>query len=837
MKNKETIIEKIYNYTLEEIMGDRFGAYAKNIIQERALPDVRDGLKPVQRRILYSMYENHNTCDKPYRKCAKAVGDVMGKYHPHGDSSIYGALIYMSQTWKMRDIFVDVHGNNGSVDGDGPAAYRYTEARLSKIANVMLSDLSKDTVEMTLNYSDEDLEPTVLPSAFPNLLVNGSTGISAGYATNIPPHNLGEVIDATIFRIDNPNCRLDTILSIVKGPDFPTGGIVEGKENLRKVYETGRGKVIVRSHTEVVEEKGKKKIIISDIPYEVLKEQLKKKIEDIKFDKKIDGILDVIDDSDKKNIARLILDIKKDANADLIINYLMKNTDLQVNYNYNIVAIVNKRPKTLGLLEILDAFIEFKKEVVTKRTEFDLKHALARLHIIEGLMKAMSILDEVIKVIRASKNKQDAINNLVKEFDFTIEQATAIVMMQLYRLTNTDITQLQEEMNKLKQEVDLWTKILSNEEALKHVMKNDLKYVKKEYASDRKTEIKDEITEIKIDLTDTLPKEDVVVVVTKEGYVKRVSKRSYTSDETGLKQGDHVIGKYELNTLDSILLFTDLGNYLYVPVYEIPDIKWKELGKHISNIIQIKSNENIIYSTPYVDNKVITLATKQGMIKRTKIEEFKVSRYTKPMCCMKLKDDDLLVSVDINNYNNVVLTTYNGYGLIYDTLEIGIVGIKGSGVKGINLKNDSLIGMSTFNENYEYLSIVTDKNTGKRIRLSDIEKTSRAKKGVQIIRDVKTNPYRIIKTFVENSKELLEIINTEGTIQIKLTELPILDRYSTGSVISKHKIFDIYKIKNLETKEIKELKKEEYVISENELPSIDQKMMTIDDFLDDFKEM
>lgn len=482
MAKKETktnIVEKIYDYTLEDIMGDRFGRYAKSIIQDRALPDVRDGLKPVQRRILYTMWEDKNTFDRPYRKCAKAVGDVMGKYHPHGDSSIYGAMIYMSQAWKMREIFIDIHGNNGSIDGDPPAAYRYTETRLTKIAQVMLKDINRDAVEMTLNYSDEELEPTVLPANFPNLLVNGSTGISAGYATNIPPHNLGEIITATIHRIDNPNCRLDTILNIVKGPDFPTGGVVEGKLGLVNAYETGKGRVLVKAKTSIVKDKNVHQIIIHEIPYDVVKENLRKKIEDIKIDKKVDGIIDVRDESDQKNMARIIVELKKDANSELILNYLLKNTDLQINYNFNMVAIVNRRPKQLGLLDIIDAFIVHQKDVILRRTNFDLEHAKARLHIVEGLLKAIDIIDEIIKTIRSSKNKADSINNLITKFEFTEAQATAIVTMQLYRLSNTDLDELLTEKNNLARMIEFLESILNDENVLKNQMKAELNEVKK----------------------------------------------------------------------------------------------------------------------------------------------------------------------------------------------------------------------------------------------------------------------------------------------------------------------------------------------------------------------
>ncbi len=515
-KSEKSIIEKIFDYSLEEIMETGFGRYSKEIIQERALPDVRDGLKPVQRRILYGMYTSHFTYDKPHRKSATAVGYIMGHFHPHGDSSIYDAMIRLSQPWKMREVFIDVHGNNGSIDGDGPAAMRYTESRLSKIAEEMLKSIEKNTVEMAWNFDDRIEEPTVLPAKFPNLLVNGSTGISAGYATNIPTHNLSEVVDATIKRIESPNCRLDTIMEILPGPDFPTGGVIEGKAGLIEAYTKGKGKVVLKAKTEIVHSGNKQQIIVHSIPYEVLKEQLIKKIIDIKLDKKIEGINDVIDESDRENMARIVIDLKSTANAELVLNYLLKNTDLQINFNFNMVAIVNRRPRLVGVLEILDAFIAHQREVITRRTKFDLEHAKARYHILEGLVKAISILDEVIRVIRASKNKANAIENLVKEFSFTEAQAKAIVELQLYRLTNTDIVEIEEEMEKLRKNMYLWEQILNNEEALKHVMKQELKIIKKEYGNPRRTEIKDTVTELKIDMKSMIPKERVVVVVTNE---------------------------------------------------------------------------------------------------------------------------------------------------------------------------------------------------------------------------------------------------------------------------------------------------------------------------------
>ena len=838
VKEEKTIVEKIYDYTLEDIMGDRFGRYSKSIIQDRALPDVRDGLKPVQRRILYTMWENRNTFDKPYRKCAKAVGDVMGKYHPHGDSSIYGAMIYMSQDWKMREPFIDIHGNNGSIDGDGPAAYRYTECRLTKLAEIMLKDINRDSVEMTLNYSDEDLEPTVLPANYPNLLVNGSTGISAGYATNIPPHNLGEVIDATIHRIDNPNSRLETILGYIKGPDFPTGGIVEGKEGLIQAYTTGRGKVVVKAKTEIVEERGTHQIIIHEIPFEVVKEQLRKKIEDIKIDKKVDGIVDVLDVSDKNNMAKIIIELKKDANAQVILNYLLKNTELQVNYNFNIVAIDNRRPKQLGLLEILDSFISHQKDVILRRTRFDLEHAKARLHIVEGLLKAVDILDEVIKIIRGSKNKADSITNLMKSFDFTEEQATAIVMMRLYTLSNTDVTQLLNEQAELNKMIEFLNSILNDENILKKQMKISLQEIKKEFATPRRTEIKDEVTEIKLDMKEMIPKENTVVVVTNDGYVKRISLKSYMAsngEQTMLKPGDYVSRLFSTTTLDTLLLFTNLGHYLYVPVHEILDVKWKELGKHISNFIPLSEGERIIDSLIINSkNSNIIMTTKSGATKRTRLNDLIVSRYSKPINAIKLKDGDELVSVTMDN-GRAIFITEKGYYLNIDSNEIPIVGAKASGVKGINVKDDVVVSVLSPKDNNEYIGIFTSKNTSKRIKISELEKMSRAKKGSTIIKKVKSTQYDIIKAFVLDVHNIVGM-KIDGEMKgIKASEIPIMDFASTGSLLSKKNIDDIFCLSEIE--EIKIDENEEVIPIQKNEENEDGKTqeMTIDDFIEDFK--
>ena len=828
----DNVLKRIEDYALEEIMGERFASYAKEIIQDRAIPDVRDGLKPVQRRILFAMYKAGNTYDKKYIKSAATVGDVLGKYHPHGDYSVYDAMVRMSQWWKQNTPLIDMKGNNGSMDGDPAAAYRYTEARLAKISNELLADLDKNTVKFAPNFDDRLLEPTVLPAKFPNLLVNGAMGISAGYATNIPPHNLGEIIDATIKRIDSPNCYLDTILDIVKGPDFPTGGIACGIDGIREAFKTGKGRVVVRCKYDIVREKGKTKIVITEIPYDVNKAMLVNKIDGIRIDKKIDGMTEVRDESDREGL-RIVIDLKAGANPDLILSYLFKNTDLQISYNYNMVTIVNRVPKTLGILEILDAYIAHQREVILKRSEFDLATYEKRMHIVEGLIKCLSILDEVIKVIRTSKNKADAKANLVKEFAFTMEQAEAIVTLQLYKLTNTDVLELQEEMQKLAKLIEGLKAILTDEEVLKYVMKKELKLIKKEYETPRKTKIEEEIAEIKIDAREMIPKENVVIVVTNEGYVKRVSSKSYaaSTEDTTLKPGDFITGLYECTTLDTLVIFTSLGNYLYIPVYKIPEIKWKELGKHVNNIIMMSTGEEVVASFIYNKEDTYVLASKNGMIKRTASTDFEVARCSKPMTAMKLKEDDKLIDVK-KDLGNIVLVTENGYYLNFKSEEVPMVGAKASGVKGINLKEDVVKNMVSFNELEEYLTIFTDNKTAKRVKLSDLETHNRAKRGSLIMKKTKTVTYKILNALVTNSRDLI-LTKADSDINIfKNSDIAIMDLASTGSNISKYKLdqASVVAIKEkIETPN--EEKKEEPKKEEKKEP----KKLSMEDFLDDFK--
>lgn len=826
----EDIVKKIYDYSLEEIMGKRFGAYSKYIIQDRAIPDVRDGLKPVQRRILYAMKKDSNTYDKKFKKCANAVGIVLGHYHPHGDSSVYEALIRLSQDWKQNHPLVEVDGNNGSIDGDPPAAYRYTECRLAKISEEVLGDVDKfETMKINFapNFDDTRLEPTVLPCRFPNLLVNGCTGISAGYATNMPPHNLGEVCDATIKRIDSPNCHLDTIMEIVKGPDFPTGGIVEDLEGLRRAYETGKGKINVLCKYEFIREKGKDKILIDEIPFDVNKQLLVKKIDEIKLDKKIDGIAEVRDESDKDANIRIVIDLKPNANRELIMNYLLKNTDLQTTYNYNNVTIVNRRPRLLGILPILDAYIEHQKFITKKSAEWDLAFNRHQCCITEGLVKAISILDEVIKTIRGSKNKSDAKVNLVEKYAFTEEQAEAIVMLQLYRLTNTDIIALQERLKELEKEIQRLEGIISDEDKLNNEIKSELRRIKKEYGLPRKTEIRNTITEIKINREELIQEEKTIIVLTVDGYLKRVSPKSYNpSEETGLKPGDVVLNLYNASTLDKLLIVTDLGNYLYIPVHDIAEAKWKEMGKHISNIVSVNPDEKVVFSflvnAKTKDNNLL-LFTESGMIKKTTLGLYNVTRYNKAMSAIKLKNDDKVVGASIDQ-NKIIIASRDGNYVFFDSKEVPASGVKTSGVKGINLKgDDKVISGVSFSDDVEYLLLCTNCKTGKRIRVSDLVLSGRAKRGSALFKKTKTVVYQLLCLMTISSKDTIVIKFDTELKELKSSEVPIMDINSTGSVLSKTKIDYVYKKSDLS----------DMIVCNTSSNEIMQESM--DDFLESFK--
>lgn len=790
-------------------MGERFGRYSKYIIQERALPDIRDGLKPVQRRILYSMNKDGNTFDKGYRKSAKSVGNIMGNFHPHGDSSIYDAMVRMSQDWKNREILVEMHGNNGSMDGDPPAAMRYTEARLSEMAGYLLQDIEKDTVPFAWNFDDTEKEPTVLPAAFPNLLVNGATGISAGYATDIPPHNLAEVIDAVIYMIDHPSAKVDKLMEFLPGPDFPTGAIVQGRDEIQKAYETGKGRVVVRSRTEIEKLKGgKEQIVITEIPYEINKAVLVKKIDDVRVNNKVAGIAEVRDESDRDGL-RIAIELKKDANTELILNYLFKYTDLQVNYNFNMVAIDNFTPRLVGIVPILTSYIAHRKEIILARSRFDKAKAEKRLHIVEGLIRVISILDEVIALIRASENKADAKENLKVSYDFTEEQAEAIVTLQLYRLTNTDVVVLEEEEAELREKIAMLAAIIGDERTMYNLMKRELRDVKKKFGNPRLSELQDTANAIEIDTASLIVEEETYVSVTRSGYIKRTSPRSFsasTLEEMGKRDDDRLIFVSPAKTTQHLLIFTSLGNVIYRPVHELSDIRWKEIGEHLSQTISnFDTKEEVIY-TELLDSfeeGTYFAATKLGQIKRVERKEFSPWRTykSKSLKFAKLKnEDDQVIALAPIKLDDVMLVTKNGYALRFNIEEVPVIGAKAAGVKAINLKKDDVLA-AAFIANTDSLYILTQRGSLKRMAVADIPVTSRANRGLQVLRELKTKPHRVFvagpvfgeavdfdlfTTETEASEEqILQVISNKGTVyDVNLADLGLSERTSNGSFIS-----------------------------------------------------
>ncbi|HFV2871705.1 TPA: DNA topoisomerase IV subunit A [Streptococcus agalactiae] len=805
-------MSNIQNMSLEDIMGERFGRYSKYIIQERALPDIRDGLKPVQRRILYSMNKDGNTFEKGFRKSAKSVGNVMGNFHPHGDSSIYDAMVRMSQDWKNRETLIEMHGNNGSMDGDPAAAMRYTEARLSEIAGYLLQDIDKNTVPFAWNFDDTEKEPTVLPAAFPNLLVNGATGISAGYATDIPPHNLAEVIDAVVYMIDHPKAKLDKLMEFLPGPDFPTGAIIQGKDEIRKAYETGKGRVAVRSRTAIETLKGgKKQIIVTEIPYEVNKSVLVKRIDDVRVNNKVPGISEVRDESDRDGL-RIAIELKKEADETIVLNYLFKYTDLQVNYNFNMVAIDDYTPKQVGLSRILTSYIAHRREIIIARSKFDKEKAEKRLHIVEGLIRVLSILDEVIALIRASENKADAKENLKVSYEFSEAQAEAIVTLQLYRLTNTDIVTLREEEEELRQQITMLKAIISDERTMYNVMKRELREVKKKFANTRRSELQELAETIEIDTASLIIEEDTYVSVTRGGYVKRTSPRSFnasTVDELGKREDDELIFVSNAKTTQHLLMFTNLGNLAYRPVHELADIRWKDVGEHLSqNLVNFASNEEIIYAELVDDftKETYFAVTRLGQIKRFERQEISPWRTYKSKTAKyaKLKNvDDYVVTVAPIQLEDVILVTYNGYALRFSINDVPVVGSKAAGVKAMNLKDSDHI-VSAFIANTTSLYLLTHRGSLKRMAIDVIPTTSRANRGLQVLRELKSKPHRVFKAgpvYLEDSSFefdlfssvsnhegdtfVLEIMSKTGKVyDVDLSQWSFSERTSNGSFVS-----------------------------------------------------
>ncbi|HDB5113178.1 TPA: DNA topoisomerase IV subunit A [Staphylococcus aureus] len=782
--------EIIQDLSLEDVLGDRFGRYSKYIIQERALPDVRDGLKPVQRRILYAMYSSGNTHDKNFRKSAKTVGDVIGQYHPHGDSSVYEAMVRLSQDWKLRHVLIEMHGNNGSIDNDPPAAMRYTEAKLSLLAEELLRDINKETVSFIPNYDDTTLEPMVLPSRFPNLLVNGSTGISAGYATDIPPHNLAEVIQATLKYIDNPDITVNQLMKYIKGPDFPTGGIIQGIDGIKKAYESGKGRIIVRSKVE--EEtlrNGRKQLIITEIPYEVNKSSLVKRIDELRADKKVDGIVEVRDETDRTGL-RIAIELKKDVNSESIKNYLYKNSDLQISYNFNMVAISDGRPKLMGIRQIIDSYLNHQIEVVANRTKFELDNAEKRMHIVEGLIKALSILDKVIELIRSSKNKRDAKENLIEVFEFTEEQAEAIVMLQLYRLTNTDIVALEGEHKELEALIKQFRHILDNHDALLNVIKEELNEIKKKFKSERLSLIEAEIEEIKIDKEVMVPSEEVILSMTRHGYIKR-SIRSFNAsgvEDIGLKDGDSLLKHQEVNTQDTVLVFTNKGRYLFIPVHKLADIRWKELGQHVSQIVPIEEDEvviNVFNEKDFNTDAFYVFATQNGMIKKSTVPLFKTTRFNKPLIATKVKENDDLISVmRFEKDQLITVITNKGMSLTYNTSELSDTGLRAAGVKSINLKAEDFVVMTEGVSENDTILMATQRGSLKRISFKILQVAKRAQRGITLLKELKKNPHRIVAAHVVTGEHSQYTLYSKSNEEHGLiNDIHKSEQYTNGSFI------------------------------------------------------
>ncbi len=748
------IVEKINIAPLEDIMGERYATYAKYVIQDRAIPDLRDGLKPVQRRIIYAMYHSNNLFRKPYRKSATSVGEVMGKYHPHGDASIYDALVHMSQPWKYRVPLIDFQGNNGSIDGDNAAAHRYTEVRLAQISEELVRDIDKNTVDTQLTFDDSQDEPTVLPARFPNLLINGTQGIAVAMATNIPPHNLRDVIDAVIYRLSHKKTTIEDLIDIIKGPDFPTGGTIYRTDSVKQIYLSGHGRVEILSKVEIAKLKGYHQLVIKEIPYGVIKSALVKQMDEIRFKKIIDGILEVRDESDHHGM-RVAIDIREDANPEKILQYFYAKTDLKSSFSANMVAIDKGHPITFNLLQYIDSYIDHQVEVITRLSQFDLSKASARLEIVEGLIKAIGILDEVVKLIRKSEDKQDAMANLEKKFSFTKPQADAIVSLQLYRLTNTDVTTLKDEEKQLKATIKELKEILSDREVLNKKIIKDLKLISSTYGQNRLTKIVTEPKEtLQIDKRDLIAKEDIYLAVTRDGYIKRSPLKSYKSSEgqsPGIKEADLLVGIGQATTLDYLLVFTQLGNYLYIPVHELQETKWKEEGKHINYLVNLGPEEKLIKAmivTDFKPDAFVVIVTRNGQLKKTPLSEFVVQRYSKPLTCIRLLGDDTVVDVDISNgQGQLLIATLEGNVTYFSETEVNPVGIKAGGVKAIGslLGKDRLAKLLVYQPDERGKIVMFTRQGNFRIfDISYVTLTSRLGKVQYVFQSFKSDPHQLV---------------------------------------------------------------------------------------------
>ncbi|WP_368914931.1 DNA topoisomerase IV subunit A [Exiguobacterium acetylicum] len=781
-------LQNILNLSLEQVVGDRFGRYSKYIIQDRALPDARDGLKPVQRRILYAMHTEGNLFDRAYRKSAKTVGVVIGNYHPHGDSSVYEAMVRLSQEWKLRYPLIDMQGNNGSIDGDSAAAMRYTEARLSKVSSLILDGINKQTVDYTLNFDDTTEEPLVLPSLLPNLLMNGSTGISAGYATEIPPHHAGEVLDAAIGRISGTVQNVDDLLTHMQGPDFPTGGVVQGLDGIKKAFETGRGKVIIRSRSTIETLRGgRQQIVITELPYEVNKANLVKRMEELRLDKKVEGVAEVRDETDRDGL-RVVIELKKEADAEGVLHFYLKQTDLQIAYNYNMVAIHERTPRQMGVLTLLDAYLAHVKEVVIRRTAFDLEQAKRRQEVVSALMTAISVLDETLALIRSASNKADAKDKLIARFNFTDRQAEAVVMLQLYRLTNTDIVELQEEAAKLEKEIALLEKILNDEKTRNRLIIKELTVLKEQVADKRRSTIEAEVEELKLKTEVMIAVEETMVFLSKNGYVKRSSLRSFgaSNDLPDLKEQDRPLLQGQAMTTDHLIVWTVRGNYLLIPVHQLPDTKWKDGGQHVANLVPLEPGDRVLSADlvrSFDEAQHCLFVTRQGMVKRSKLSDYNAQRKSKPLQGVRLKvDDEVLYAQVSTGQTDLFLATQNGFGLWFTEDDVPVVGVRAAGVKAINLKDQDVVAGAIGFKEAPQIVLLTQRGALKKMRLADqFQVSSRALRGLQLLRDLKAKPHQVAALIdVTQAKELV-LSGKEQEKTIQIGSLSFLDRLSNGS--------------------------------------------------------
>ena len=785
---------RILPIEIAEEMKKSYIDYSMSVIVGRALPDVRDGLKPVHRRILYSMSELNLTPDKPYRKSARIVGDVLGKYHPHGDSAVYLAMVRMAQDFSTRGLLVDGHGNFGSVDGDSPAAMRYTEARMSKLALELLRDIDKETVDFVPNFDESLKEPAVLPSRYPNLLVNGSNGIAVGMATSIPPHNLGEVIDATVHLIDNEECSVDDLMKFVKGPDFPTSAIIMGKENIAEAYRTGRGKVKVRARA-VIEElpKGKQQIVVTEIPYQVNKAKLVERIAELVKDKKVEGISDLRDESNRNGM-RIVIELKRDVNANIVLNNLYKHSQMEETFSVIMLALVNGQPKVLNLKQILYHYVQHQKDVVTRRTKFELNKAEARAHILEGLRIALDNIDAVISLIRASKTTQEAKSGLMEKCGLTDIQAQAILDMRLQRLTGLERDKIEAEYEELIKKINRLKEILANERLLLNVIKEEMLIIKENYADERRTEIRH--AEGEIDMRDLIEDEEIAITLTHFGYIKRLPADTYKSQKRGgrgisaltTREEDFVKHLVSTTTHSKLLFFTNKGRVFRLNAYEIPEGKRQAKGTAIVNLLQLGPNEKIatlLAIDEKDDNKYLLLATKNGIVKKTDREEFKNINKA-GLIAIGLREDDELIGVKVTDGNkDVLLVTKEGMSIRFDENDIRSMGRSAMGVKGITLSNDDkVVSMSLCEEGTDVL-VVSENGFGKRTDINEYRTQIRAGKGIKTY-NIAEKTGKLVGAEMVNEDDEMMIINSDGVlIRLRVNEISLFGRVTSGVKLMK----------------------------------------------------